>query len=374
MREYMCFAGPKGLFVVQGSAIATELGHIRVLLRRVDNPAEPDCPSALVKLGRAIYTGAMLQVVRYRNKGSAQWGVVRADEVVPVPRALSTTQEILTRGLDSVRETAERGGPGVPLDKVQLLSPITENQQVICQAKNYRAHAVEMGTDPEAKTFNMLFRKASSCLCGAYDDIIRPGHVRLLDYEVELGLVIGRELPSPRRFEGDTLPDAVGALVIHNDVSARDIQLPQSQFYKGKSYRSFGPTGPYLTLVDERLRARWPELRLQLRVNGELRQNALCEDMLYKPSATLTELLEIQSLQAGDLIATGTPAGVALQRSAEQDALLAGLAEREKWAKLIELQAGSGRYLKPGDLVEVTIRSDDGSIDLGALRNRVVAA
>ena len=328
----------------------------------------------LVKPGLAIYIQAMLQVVRYRNKGSAQWGDVCGADAVPVPGALSTTQDILSRGLDAVREVAERGGPGVPLDEVQLLSPVTENQQVICQAKNYRAHTVETGTDPDTQTFNMLFRKASSCLCGADDEIIRPRHVRLLDYEVELGLVIGRELPSPRRFEGEELPEPVGALVIHNDVSARDVQLPQSQFYKGKSFRTFGPTGPYLTLVDDSLRSRWSELRLQLRVNGELRQDAQCKDMVHKPAMTLTELLEIQSLQTGDLIASGTPAGVAMQRTAEEKALLAGLEEREKWAKFIELQEASGRYLQPGDRVEVTIRTDDGSIDLGVLRNRVVAA
>ena len=328
----------------------------------------------MVKLLTATYIDAMLQVVRYQNKGSAQWGIVRAGEAVPVPGALSTTQDLLTRGLEAIRDTAERGGPGVPLEQVRLLSPVTENQQVICQAKNYRAHTAETGTDPDAKTFNMLFRKASSCLCGARDDIVRPPQVRLLDYEVELGLIIGRELPSPRRFEGESLPDAIGALVIHNDVSARDIQIPQSQYYKGKSFRTFGPTGPYLTLVDETLRSRWSELRLQLRVNGELRQDALCEDMVYKPAATLTELLEIQALQTGDLIASGTPAGVAMQHTAEQSARLAQLPERERWAKFIEVQEASGRFLRPGDWVEATIRTDDGSIDLGTLRNRVVAA
>lgn len=299
-----------------------------------------------------------------------RWGVISNDGIVELKFTGESTGAFLVDGLEEARERRE-AIPTVRLEHVELLSPVTANQQVICQAKNYREHARETGSDPGAQTFNMFFRKASSCLCGATHEVVRPPGVRLLDYEVELGLVLAYPLEEPAGFEGPGLPDVVGALVVHNDVSARDIQMPQSQFYKGKSFRTFGPTGPYLTWVDEDVRTRWPELRLQMRVNGELRQDALCADMIFKPAETITELSHLQSLKAGDLIATGTPSGVAMQNPAEQQALLAALEPVERWSTFIELQQASGRYLEPGDEMEARIQTEDGEIDLGVLRNRV---
>ena len=316
----------------------------------------------------------MLRVARVVYEGSVVWGVVRDEEVLPIDGAFETTRALLAHGRPAIDRASERAGArGVPLANVRLLSPVTNDQQVICLGKNYRAHTRETGVDPRSKTFNMWFRKASSCLTGARDPIVRPARVRLLDYEVELGLVIGRNVDEPSRFEGPGLPDVVGALVIHNDVSARDVQVPQLQYYKGKSFRTFGPTGPWLTLVDDEIRSRWQDIRLQTRVNGELRQDGLCADMVYAPNETLTELSEVQDLRSGDLIATGTPSGVAMQRSREQNEALARLPSREKWPRFVDLQEASGRFLNPGDQVQLSARTDDGAIDLGTLRNRVEA-
>ena len=313
-------------------------------------------------------------MARFRDASGIRWGVVREDRLFALDHRFETTGELLRHGGAAVRGAYEQpASRGIELRAATLLSPITDNQRIICLGKNYRAHTTETGSDPDAQTFNMMFRKASSCLCGASAEIVRPKKVRLLDYEVELGLVIGRDLLEPETFEGPGLPDAIGALVVHNDVSARDIQVPQGQFYKGKSFRTFGPTGPWLTLLDEVVKERWHELRLETRVNGEVRQRAICAEMVHGPAETLTELCEIQSLSAGDLIASGTPAGVAMQRTAAQNAWLDALPAPEKWAKFVEFQEASGRYLVPGDRVKVTIRTDDGVIDLGALDNRVCA-
>ncbi|MEO0325727.1 MAG: fumarylacetoacetate hydrolase family protein, partial [Myxococcota bacterium] len=218
-------------------------------------------------------------------------------------------------------------------------------------------------------------RSARPCLSGARDDIRRPAHVELLDYEVELGLVLGRDLPDPVEFDEDALPDAVAAVVIHNDVSARDVQIPEMQFYKGKSYRTFGPTGPYLTFVDDALRSSWADLRLELRVNGELRQADHARNMVYRPGATLTEMTSLQSLSAGDLIATGTPSGVALRLPAPWVVRLLQLVpEHLRWPMFIQRQKRSGRYLEAGDVVECTIAADDGRVHLGTLTNRIAAA
>ena len=162
--------------------------------------------------------------------------------------------------------------------------------------------------------------------------------------------------------------------MIFNDISARDIQLPEMQFYKGKSYRTFGPAGPFLTLVDAGDLARFPELRLQLSVNGEARQNSLASDMVHKPPATLTELSALQNWRAGDLLATGTPGGCALQAPAAPLRMLAQALPALSRQKLIRGAARRNtRRLKPGDIVETRIGTDDGKLDLGVQRNRVVA-
>src|SRR6185369_4540529 len=106
---------------------------------------------------------------------------------------------------------------------------------------------------------------------------------RLLDYEIELGLVIGARTRGPTPVDAANLASFVGALVVANDVSARDVQVPDGQFYKGKSYRTFCPCGPYLFVPDPAELARWPELQLTLRVNGEVRQDAPAGDMIHRP-------------------------------------------------------------------------------------------
>src|SRR6185312_10809660 len=171
---------------------------------------------------------------------------------------------------------------------------------------------IESGMDPD-RAFNMLFTKSTASLTGPDDDIVRPADVRLLDYEVELGIVLGRPIPGPVTVTEENLADYVGAFVLADDVSARDVQLPQGQWYKGKSYRTFCPVGPYLCVPGRDEVARWRELRLTLTVNGEMRQDGLAADMVFGPAATLTELSGLEHLDVGDLLLTGTPGGVALQ-------------------------------------------------------------
>ena len=142
--------------------------------------------------------------------------------------------------------------------------------------------------------------------------MIRPAHVRLLDYEVEIGLVIGREMPVGTTITEDNLADYVAGLVVTNDISARDVQLPKTQFYEAKSYPTFTPVGPALVLLDADELKRFTDLRLRLWVNGELRQNMTVADMIYQPVQTLQALTRFQRLDPGDLLLTGTPVGTAL--------------------------------------------------------------
>lgn len=263
----------------------------------------------------------------------------------------------------------------VPLDEVKILSPITTNQQFLCQGVNYGSHVRESGMDPANMPFNTFFTKASSSLTGPYDDVVRPAHVKLLDYEIELGLVLGRDLTAGVQVKPDRLHEVLAGITIVNDVSARDVQLPQGQFYKGKSYRTFGPVGPVLLLLEPAEWQRWPELHMQLGVNGQVRQDTYCRDMLHQPHKTVSEFSALQNLHAGDLIATGTPAGCAAKAPGKLPMWVARhfLSEPTKWRLFIKGGMRNPLYLQPTDVMTLSIRTDDGALDLGQQRNVVVS-
>jgi len=312
-----------------------------------------------------------VNVVRFRHHERIRWGVLREKAITPIPGDFATTGD-LVRGT-SAPALAALEGEAIALRDVAVLSPVTRNQQFVCQGANYRQHMIESGVDPDVKAFNMIFTKASSCIVPADSDVILPKHVRFLDYEVELGLILRRAIRGPVVVTDDNLHEFVAAAVIVNDYSARDVQIPQMQFYKGKSFRTFGPVGPHLTLLDESSIGLIKQLRLTLTVNGQVRQDDSTANLVYGPAETLTELSRIQDFDAGDLLSTGTPAGCALSvPSPAKQRIAQLLPERTRWKLFLQLQSKRSQYLKPGDLVEARIRSADG-IDLGVQRNRVVA-
>jgi 2-keto-4-pentenoate hydratase/2-oxohepta-3-ene-1,7-dioic acid hydratase in catechol pathway len=308
-----------------------------------------------------------INLVRYR----AGWGVVRGGDLLPLPGEYDTIADVLGDGVKAARALlADPDAVGMPLTEVTPLNPLP-GVRVYCQGANYRSHMIESGMDPD-RAFNMLFTKSTASLSGPEDDIVTPAHVRLLDYEVELGIVIGKPIAEPVTVTDDNLADYVAAFVVGNDVSARDVQLPQGQWYKGKSYRTFCPVGPYLCVPDADEVARWTDLRLTLSVNGQQRQDSLAGDMVFKPADTLTEFSQLETFDVGDVILTGTPGGVALQPPKAIAQKIAGLLpEDKKWALFVKNQAKSSAYLKPGDEVVATIRTDDGALDLGTQHNTV---
>ena len=315
-----------------------------------------------------------INVARYDDGSGPKWGVQRDGALIPIDARIESTREFMLEGVTLARAAVEGSGDGVPIDSVQILAPITRDRQFLCQAINYYSHMGESGIDPAKSPFNIFFRKAASCIAPADTQIVSPSHVEFLDYEVELGLVFSRDVSDPIEVTEANLADYVGGFVLTNDVSARDVQLPEMQFYKGKSYRTFGPTGPWLTLVDAADVARFDELRLSLSVNGETRQDSLTTDMIHRPAPTLTELSQIQDWEAGDLLATGTPGGCALQAPAAPLRLIAQLVSPlRRQGMLRSVSANNTKRLRPGDRVEASIRTADGTIDLGTQRNEVVA-
>lgn len=214
-------------------------------------------------------------------------------------------------------------------------SPVSRPGAVICIGMNYAAHAAESGAEPPERP--VVFFKSPSSLAGPDDDVVLPPGARKLDWEVELGVVIGRRahlLDSPAASMAH-----VAGFVVADDLSERAYQLEHSggQWSKGKSAPGFGPLGPWLVTPDE---VDHRDLRLRSRVNGEPRQDSSTKDMVFDVEHLIHDLSRYMALEPGDVVLTGTPEGVAL--------------------------SGRFPYLSPGDVVEIEI---DG---LGTQRHTVV--
>jgi 2-keto-4-pentenoate hydratase/2-oxohepta-3-ene-1,7-dioic acid hydratase in catechol pathway len=231
-----------------------------------------------------------------------------------------------------------------PLAAVKLLAPIPRpRQNIICVGLNYAAHAVESavarGREPKLPEVPVFFTKAVTTVCGPEDEIpLDPRVTAQLDYEVELAFVIGpggRDIPA-----AEAMRHVYGYTIV-NDISARDLQNRHQQYFKGKSLDRGCPMGPCLVTADE-----IPDLGalgLRLRVNGATRQDSTVSDLIFKVPALIEALSLGMTLEAGTIVSTGTPSGVAMGMNPP-------------------------RYLQPGDVVEAEIDQ------IGVLRNRVVAA
>lgn len=298
------------------------------------------------------------------------WWVQTATGAAKIATTAITTGELLTDR--AAIDAATHSSDTVPIDSLDLLSPVTAPCRVVAQMTNFASHVMDAGMDPKTIPLT-FFRKASASITGPFDDIVKPEHVRFMDYEVEIGLVIGRDIPVGTEITESNLADYIAGLVVTNDVSARDIQLPQTQFYEAKSYPTFTPVGPALVLVDTDELKRFGDLRLQTRVGGELRQDMLVDgDMIYKPLEALQSLTRFQELRAGDLIMTGTPVGTALSAPPKAIQMISSLLPPTvKWTAFFKQQAKNHKYLQHGDVVELSVATDDGAIDLGTQRTVV---
>lgn len=249
-----------------------------------------------------------------------------------------TNRRLLAMGPERMAELVRAAAtlPGEPLTTLRLGPPIPDPQKIICIGLNYHDHAKEVGATPPPSP--IFFAKFANSLVGPQDDLIPPRDETHVDYEAELAVVIGK----PGRYipRADALSHVAGAMAF-NDVSARDFQLANQLWTSGKAVDTFGPCGPALVTVDEL--SDLQDLSVQTRVNGERVQNGTTAQMIF-PIAELIEFLtRVMTLEPGDIIATGTPAGVAKAHTPP-------------------------RFLKAGDVVEVEIQG------IGTLKNRVLEA
>lgn len=299
------------------------------------------------------------------------WWVEHGSQAAAVDTAAVSTAELLAdRGAIDAAAAAE---PTRSVDSLQLLSPVTAPCRVVAQMTNYASHAADAGFDP-AKIPLTFFRKASGSITGPNGDVRTPPHVKFLDYEVEIGLVIGRDLPVGTAVDASNWRDWVAGLVLTNDVSARDVQLTKTQFYEAKSYPTFTPVGPALVLTSPAELAAFDSLRMTLSVNGQIRQQATVGgDMIHPPAAALAALARFQHLSPGDLVLTGTPVGTALSappKAVEKIAAL--LPPATKWKLFFKAQAKNPKYLHDGDVIDASAATADGALDLGSQHLKVV--
>ncbi|OZF51345.1 fumarylacetoacetate hydrolase family protein [Rhodococcus sp. 14-1411-2a] len=290
------------------------------------------------------------------------WWRLDGDRAIRIDTEAQTTRELL----------ADRGaitgasGAGTSVGELELVSPITTPCRVVAQLLNYRSHAIDAGSDPNTlqPTF---FRKSSASVSGPFDPIRQPAEVALLDYEIELGIVVGAEIPIGTTVTDDNLSDYVAGVVVANDVSAREIQLTKVQVYESKSYPTFTPLGPRLVLLDNDELRRIPELHMTLAVNGETRQDqTIGNDLITPPAEALTRLARFQNMTAGDVLLTGTPIGTAISAPPRIVQKIGELIPPAlKWKFFFARQAKNPKYLSVDDVITAGIKTTDGTIDLG---------
>jgi len=193
------------------------------------------------------------------------------------------------------------------ISKYKLLAPIPNPNKIICLAFNYVDHAKEQGL--QAPEDPAIVIKPRTTLNGSTSDIVCPDFVTQLDYEVELAIIIGKNC---KNISIDEASSAIFGYMVFHDVSARDIQFKDKQFTRGKSFDSFAPCGPWITTKDEIKDAQ--NLKLTTKINGEIRQNSSTNNMFIKIPEIISKISKVMTLEKGDIISTGTPAGVMLNK------------------------------------------------------------
>lgn len=280
-----------------------------------------------------------MKLVRYTHHGRTRLGKVVDSTVIDLSEitGIDHSMRQLLNDLPALRERLERvAGPAIALEEVRLEAPIHDPQKFLGIGMNYRQHAEEARRAGIAiPSSQMWFNKQVSCISGPFDPVVKPRISEQMDYEIELGVVIGRRC---RHVCAGDAPAVIAGYLIVNDLSARDWLKKSPTFTLGKSFDTHGPLGPWLTTCDEI--ADPLALQMTLTVNGEQRQHASTGDMIYNIYQQIEYLSSVMTLEPGDVLATGTPSGIG---------------------------APTGRFLQPDDLLHLTI---DG---LGAIEHRVVA-
>jgi 2-keto-4-pentenoate hydratase/2-oxohepta-3-ene-1,7-dioic acid hydratase in catechol pathway len=291
-----------------------------------------------------------LKIARYRFQNKENYGIINQQTVVPLSALAKlskttfppTLRDFIAEG-DGTLQKAEKllknasrndvDSISMPLNAVSLLAPISFPPKIICLGLNYLDHADEIRYAlPDEPT---IFMKPHTTLIGPNQKIVKPKFVKELDYEGEFCVVIGKK---GKHIPVEKAKEHIFGYTVFNDVSARDFQFRDGQWTLGKSFDTFAPTGPYIT-TESQVKST-DDLAIRTWVNGDLRQNGTTKDMIFSVNQIVYHLSRVMTLEPGDMIATGTPAGV-------------GYAMKPK------------RFLQGGDVVRIEIEG------IGILENAV---
>lgn len=280
-----------------------------------------------------------MKLARFTQGGTTRIGKVVGDAVVDLSAVIGrqASMRAVLAELEQLRPALNaHDGPTYALADVVLEAPIADPQKFLGIGMNYKEHAEEARANGiPIPTSQLWFNKQVSCITGPYHPVEKPAASEKMDYEIELGVVIGRRCRHVKR--ADARAVIAGYLVV-NDVSARDWQHRSPTFTLGKSFDTHGPIGPWITTDDEI--ADPLALDMVLSVNGEVRQHHRTNDMIYDIYDQIEYLSTVMTLEPGDILATGTPAGVG---------------------------AANNRFLAVGDVMRLEIEG------LGHIENAIVA-
>ena len=255
-----------------------------------------------------------MKLVTFTHDGRSRVGIVAGDAVVDLaaaaPELPTEMVALLEAGPDALQtaSAAVDAGPRLALADVQLEAPIARPPKFLAVGLNYADHVAESGIDPPAHP--TIFNKQSTCVTGPTDPIHLPRASHVLDYEGELGFVIGRRC---RHVSRDDAADVIAGYTIVNDVTVRDWQLRIPTWTVGKSFDTHGPIGPWIVTADEIPDPH--QLRLRTWVNDELRQDSNTKELIFDCFTIVEHLSTAFTLEPGDVIATGTPDGVGFART-----------------------------------------------------------
>lgn len=282
-----------------------------------------------------------MRLINFKYKGQIEFGIERDGHVRSLKTAGYGSDDAFFNGgkaaLAAARKLADTtDAEQIALSEIQLLSPVLKPGKILCVGLNYRDHAIE--SNMEIPGVPTIFVKLPSAVTGPGAPIVLPQNSTQPDYEAELAAVIGH---GGRNIRAEDWEQHVLGYTILNDVSARDIQLATSQWTLGKSFDTFAPIGPAIVTKDEI--ADPHVLDIKLSIDGEVLQSSNTRHLIFRLPQLIAHLSAIIPLEPGDIISTGTPAGVGLGRTPK-------------------------RWLKPGEEVVITIEG------IGELRNHTVAA
>ena len=283
-----------------------------------------------------------MKIARLLQDNNETYGFINGNKVatkdeiiyltgVPLPH---TVKDFLFDGwYDEIKNRIEELSYKQDISEFKLLAPIANPNKIICLAFNYIDHAKEQGL--KAPEDPSIVIKPRTALNSTNSDIICPDFVTQLDYEVELAIIISKNCKNVSEEEAKKV---IFGYMVFNDVSARDIQFKDKQFTRGKSFDTFAPCGPWITTSDE---IKNPQnLKLSTKINGEIRQDSSTNNMFIKIPEIISKISKVMTLEKGDIISTGTPAGVMLNKP-------------------------NAVFLKDGDKVEMEIEG------LGTLNNTI---